>query len=133
MNADPKIVGDMLIVDDNPGDVRLLQETLKETDLDPTVHTVSDGSDAVAFLQQRGEFGDAPVPDAILLDLHLAKMDGDEVLEKMGDELKDIPVIAVSGSEEGASLKLDDIEDKVDTCLVKPVDSEDLTEVLRSQ
>lgn len=125
-------MGEILIVEDNPGDVRLIKEKLKEANLNPSLHVVSDGSDAIEFLQQRGEYRDAPRPDLVLLDLHLPRMDGDEVLEKIESDVREIPVIAVSGSEEAAALKLDDIEDEVAACLVKPVEPDDLKEVARS-
>lgn len=126
------ILGEILIVEDNPGDVRLIEEKLKETDLDPALHVVSDGPEAVAFLQQRGEYSDAPRPDLILLDLHLPRMDGEEVVEKMNSDVRDIPVIAISGSQEGAAFKLDDIEDEVAACLEKPVEPDDLREIAQS-
>ncbi|MFC7193698.1 hypothetical protein ACFQL4_02065 [Halosimplex aquaticum] len=53
-------------MEDNPGDVRLTKEMLKETDLDPTTHVVSDGVEALEFLKQQGEYFDAPRPDVIL-------------------------------------------------------------------
>lgn len=120
------------MIEDNPGDVRLTKEMLKEGGLDPTLHVVSDGPDALKFLGQRGEYSDAPRPDAILLDLHLVRMDGEEVLERMGGDAEEIPVIAISGSQEGATLKLDDIEDKVEACLVKPVDPDELKAIART-
>lgn len=121
-------LGDLLLVEDNPGDVRLTREMLKEDDLDPSVHVVSDGDEALDYLHQQGEFSDAPRPDVILLDLHLPRMDGDDVLEEMDNSLSDIPVIVLSGSRDGADLKLDDVRDKVDACMVKPLDPECLRE-----
>lgn len=125
-------MGEILLVEDNPGDVRLVEEKLKEADFDPTLHVVSDGYEAISFLERSGQHRNAPRPDLILLDLHLPRMDGDEVVERMDDTVSDIPVIAVSGSQEGATLKLDDIEDEVAACLVKPIEPDDLTDVTRS-
>ncbi|WP_225335781.1 response regulator [Halomicrobium urmianum] len=126
------IFGHVLLVEDNPGDVRLTREMLQNGELEPAIHAVSDGPEALAFLQQRGEYADAPRPDLILLDLHLSRMDGDEVLEMMADDVRDIPVVAVSGSQEGAALKLDDIEDDVEACLVKPIEPDDLKDVAKA-
>ena len=128
----PNNFGTLLLVEDNPGDVRLTKEMLKESELEPSVHVVSDGSEAVDFLRQRGEYSDAPRPDAILLDLHLPRMDGEEVVSEMGDALSEIPVIVLSGSQQGADLKLADIEDRVDACMEKPLDPDDFEEVVRS-
>ncbi len=126
------VFGDVLLVEDNPGDVRLTRELLQDGELDPTIHAVTDGPEALSFLRQRGEYADAPRPDLILLDLHLGKMGGDEVLEMMADDVPDVPVVAISGSQEGAALKLDDIEDDVAACLVKPIEPDDLKDVARA-
>ncbi|WP_226022517.1 response regulator [Halomicrobium salinisoli] len=126
------VFGDVLLVEDNPGDVRLTREMLQDGELDPTIHAVTDGPEALSFLRQRGEYDDAPRPDLILLDLHLARMDGDEVLEMMTDDVRDVPVVAISGSQEGAALKLDDVEDRVAACLVKPIEPDDLLDVART-
>lgn len=128
----PNSFDEILLVEDNPGDVRLTKEMLKEGGLDPTVHVVSDGPAAVEFLQRRGEYRDSPRPDLVLLDLHLSRMDGEEVLAELEGELRDIPVIAVSGSQQGAALKLDDLEDEVDACLEKPIQPAELDQVARS-
>lgn len=130
--SDTNIFGEILLIEDNPGDVRLTKELFKEEDVDPTFHVVSDGPDALDFLHRRGEYADAPRPDLILLDLHLTQMDGEEVLEKMNGELDEIPVIAISGSQKGATLKLDDLEDEVDACLEKPIQPDDLKAIAQS-
>lgn len=129
---DPNNFGPILLVEDNPGDVRLTKEMLKESELEPSIHVVSDGSEAVDFLRRRGEYRDAPRPDAILLDLHLPRMDGEEVVSEMGEAISDIPVIVLSGSQQGADLKLADIEDRVDACMEKPLDPDAFEEFVRS-
>lgn len=127
--AGPNAFADILLVEDNPGDARLVEEMAAESALDPTIHTVTDGADAVDFLHQRGAYADAPRPDAILLDLHLPRMDGEDVLAELTDDLEEIPTIVLSGSQQGASLKLDDVEDDVDACVIKPLDPEGLEEL----
>ncbi|ELY50964.1 response regulator [Natronolimnohabitans innermongolicus] len=124
---------DILLVEDNPGDVRLTRELLKNAEQDPTLHVVSDGDDALSFLRQTGEYRDAPRPDAILLDLHLPRMDGEEVLRELDEGLRDIPTIVLSGSQQGADLKLDDVEADVDACIEKPLSAKRLDEFARAR
>lgn len=94
---------EILLVDDNPADVRLAQEALRETSAEKkNLRVVSDGVAALDFLRRRGPWGDAPRPDLILLDLNLPKKDGREVLAeiKMDEELRAIPVIVLTTSED---------------------------------
>jgi chemotaxis family two-component system response regulator Rcp1 len=91
---------DILLVEDNPADVRLTLEAFKEGKVNNTLHVVGNGEDAIAFLKQEGKYSDAPRPDIILLDLNLPKKDGREVLEeiKTAPLLKRIPVIILTTS-----------------------------------
>jgi len=91
---------DILLVEDNPGDVRLAQEALKESKVRNKLYIVEDGVEALAFLRQQGKFSRAPRPDLILLDLNLPKKSGREVLEeiKMDETLKRIPVVILTVS-----------------------------------
>src|SRR5688500_15693923 len=86
---------EILLVEDNPGDVRLTKEALKEGKVYSNLHTCKDGVEAMEFLRRQGRFKDAPRPDIILLDLNLPRKDGREVLEeiKSDDILKRIPVV----------------------------------------
>jgi CheY-like chemotaxis protein len=89
-------------VEDNPGDVRLTKEALRESDLHHQLFVVSDGIDALAFLRQEGQYVDAPRPDIILLDLNLPRLDGRKVLGivKSDSELRYIPIIVLSTSDD---------------------------------
>lgn len=91
----------LLMVEDNPGDVRLTQEALKDSKLSNTLHVVEDGVAALDFLYRRGGYGAAPRPDLILLDLNLPKKNGREVLEeiKQDAQLKTIPVVILTTSQ----------------------------------
>jgi CheY-like chemotaxis protein len=95
---------DILLVEDNPGDVRLAQEALKDSKVSNNMIVVEDGVEAMEFLHQRGKYAKAPRPDLILLDLNLPRKNGREVLAeiKSDDNLKRIPVVVltVSGDEE---------------------------------
>jgi len=81
---------EILLIEDNPDDVRLTREALKEANVRNTIHVVSDGIKALAFLQHQGKYAQVPTPDLILLDLNLPKKDGRQVLA----EIKDIPGLA---------------------------------------
>ncbi|HZU25340.1 MAG TPA: response regulator [Bryobacteraceae bacterium] len=91
---------DLLLVEDNPGDVRLTEEALKEGRVRVNLNVVRDGADAVDFLYRRGKFRDAPRPDLILLDLNLPKKSGREVLTevKADPDLRRIPIVVMTTS-----------------------------------
>ena len=91
----------ILIVEDNPGNVGLIRETLGEIRIANDVHVVKDGQEAMEYLHHQGLFAEATLPDLILLDLNLPKKSGLEVLAeiKMDPELKKIPVIVLTSSE----------------------------------
>lgn len=92
---------EILMVEDNPGDVRLAQEALKDWKVSNALHVAEDGVAALDFLYRRGGYGAAPRPDLILLDLNLPKMNGREVLEeiKKDAQLKTIPVVILTTSQ----------------------------------
>ena len=90
----------ILIVEDNPGDVLLVREALNESNLRYDLNHVSDGEKAVNFLQHRGEYKHTFKPDLVLLDLNLPKRSGWEVFDEMRSEedLRDVPVVILSSS-----------------------------------
>ena len=92
---------DILLVEDNEGDVRLLREVLLETNRTVRLHVVADGSEAMAFLRYQGPYLEVPRPDIILLDLKMPKMDGLEVLAQVKADpwLKTIPIIVLTTSQ----------------------------------
>jgi chemotaxis family two-component system response regulator Rcp1 len=92
---------EILLVEDNPGDVRLTREALREGKVYNNLHWAKDGVEALEFLRQEGKHSAAPRPDIILLDLNLPKKDGREVLEsiKNDDRFKQIPVVILTTSE----------------------------------
>jgi CheY-like chemotaxis protein len=92
---------EILLVEDNPGDVRLTQEALKDAKVANTMHVVEDGVSALDFLYRRGAYEAVPRPDLILLDLNLPRKNGREVLEqiKQDEQLKCIPVVILTTSQ----------------------------------
>jgi chemotaxis family two-component system response regulator Rcp1 len=94
-------VAEILLVEDNPGDVRLTMEAMRESKMQNRVTVVSDGEQALDYLLRRGRFANATRPDLILLDLNLPKKDGREVLQeiKAVDELRRIPVVVLTTSQ----------------------------------
>ena len=97
---------EILLVEDNPGDVRLTQETLKDFKALNNLNVTGDGVEAMAFLRREGANAQAPRPDLILLDLNLPRMDGREVLEhiKQDAALKTIPTVILTSSEAEADV-----------------------------
>ena len=91
---------EILLVEDNAGDVRLTREALREGKVYNNLHWAKDGVEALEFLKREGKHADAPRPDIILLDLNLPKKDGREVLAviKGDDRLKQIPVVVLTTS-----------------------------------
>lgn len=123
----------ILLVEDNPGDVRLTVEALKEDKLQNNLHVVQDGIDAMAFLRQEGRYADESRPDLILLDLNLPKKDGREVLEeiKADEHLKRIPVVVLTTSQAEEDI-LKTYELHANCYITKPVNLEQFIRVVRS-
>ncbi|MGH1343966.1 MAG: response regulator [Nannocystales bacterium] len=93
---------EILLVEDNPGDILLTRKAFKSSKVLNTLHVVTDGRSALEFLRRQGKFPDAPRPDLILLDINLPGLDGHEVLAaiKDDDELCQVPVVMLTSSEQ---------------------------------
>lgn len=102
MTATVGEVVEILLVEDNPGDVRLAKEALRDTKIHNELHVVGDGVEAMAYLYREGKYSTKPRPDLILLDLNLPKKDGREVLAeiKKDNDLKRIPVVILTISKD---------------------------------
>ena len=124
---------EIMLVEDNPGDVRLTQEALKEGKMLNNLHVVGDGVEALAFLRREGEYADAPRPDVILLDLNLPKKDGREVLAevKADEDLRRIPVVVLTVSKaEEDILKTYDLH--ANCYITKPLDLDQFIKVVKA-
>lgn len=131
MAADAKVFN-ILLVEDNPGDVRLTQEAFKECATPTQIDVVKDGDAALDYLYQKGEYQDKKLPDLILLDLNLPKLNGKEVLEdiKNNDKLKAIPVIMLTTSKAATDIQ-DSYSLHVNGFIAKPLDIEEFIEAIK--
>lgn len=124
---------EILLVEDNPGDVRLMQEALKDNKLRNNLSVVSDGIEAMRFLRREGHYADAPRPDLVLLDLNLPRLDGREVLKQIKDDdaLKRIPVVVLTTSKaEEDIVKSYDLH--ANCFITKPVDLDRFIQIVRA-
>lgn len=124
---------EFLLAEDNPGDVRLTREALRESKISNNLNVVPDGVEAMAFLRREGQYADAPRPDVILLDLNLPKKDGREVLAevKADPNLRLIPVVIITSSEAEQDV-LKTYELHANCYVTKPVDLEQFIKVIQS-
>jgi CheY-like chemotaxis protein len=124
---------EILLVEDNPGDVRLTKEALKEGKVYSNLHWAKDGVEALEFLRRQGKFADVPRPDIILLDLNLPKKDGREVLSeiKNDDDLKRIPVVILTTSKAEEDV-LRSYQLHANCYVTKPVDLDKFIVVVQS-
>ena len=136
MNSSSKQSGashEVLLVEDNLGDVRLTQEAFRNVAGALRLHVASDGVEALAFLKQEGVHADAPRPDLILLDLNLPKMDGREVLAHIKEDasLKLIPTVILTTSDAEADI-VKSYQLQANCYLTKPVQLEAFEGLVRS-
>ena len=124
---------EILLVEDNPGDVRLTIEALKEGKVRNHLSVAKDGVEALDFLFRRGKFTDAVRPDIILLDLNLPKKDGREVLAeiKKDPKLRRIPVVVLTTSAADEDI-LKSYDLHVNCYITKPVDMDRFIEVVKA-
>lgn len=134
MTSSDRGVANILLVDDNPGDIRLVQETFDDGQLANELYTLTDGESALDFIHRRGEYEDAPRPDIVLVDFYMQKVDGEEVLHevKHHPDLRGVPVIILTGGDDDyiESQDLDHDADE-DAVLQKPLDLDEFFDVIR--
>ncbi|PGF17611.1 response regulator [Natrinema sp. CBA1119] len=126
-------VVDILLVEPNHGDVRLFEENFEDGKIANAVHTVSDGEAALDFVHQRGDYGDVPQPDLILLEPQLPGKSGMEVLAELKDEpvLNEIPVVVLTSSKMGEDIvRTHGLE--ADEYIRKPVETDEFVEFVQS-
>jgi two-component system, chemotaxis family, response regulator Rcp1 len=124
---------EILLVEDNPGDVDLARESLESSKIRNTLHVVSDGVEALDFLYRRGKYAAATLPDLILLDLNLPKKNGREVLAeiKSDEDLKRIPVVILTASKDEEDI-LQSYNLHANCYISKPIDLHQFVRVVRA-
>lgn len=124
---------EILMVEDNPSDVRLTIEAFKDAKVSNRMHVTVDGEDAMAFLRREGGYSNAPRPDLILLDLNLPKKNGREVLAeiKADPELKRIPVVVLTTSDDEKDI-LTAYDLHVNAYVKKPVDLDQFISIVEA-
>ncbi|MBO2449118.1 response regulator [Actinomadura barringtoniae] len=123
---------EVLLVEDDPGDVLLTTEAFEHNKVKNNLHVVNDGEQAMAFLRREDKYADSPRPDLILLDLNLPRKDGREVLEEIkGDaELRSVPVVVLTTSEADEDI-LRSYNLHANAYVTKPVDFDQFIQVVR--
>ncbi|MFI0366338.1 response regulator [Actinomadura sp. 1N219] len=131
MSAAPHPI-EILLVEDDPGDVLLTVEALEHNKVRNALHVVNDGEQAMAFLRQEGEYADVPRPDLVLLDLNLPRKDGREVLGEIKADpgLRAIPVVVLTTSEAEEDI-LRSYHLHANAYVTKPVDFDQFISVVR--
>ena len=122
---------EILLVEDNPADVRLTIEALKEAKVSHTLHVADDGIEAMSFLRQEGQYADAVRPGLILLDLNLPRKNGLDVLSEIKEDesLRSIPIVVLTTSSAESDINAAYNHD-VNAYITKPVDLNDFVKVL---
>ncbi|HEU5151757.1 MAG TPA: response regulator [Iamia sp.] len=131
MTADTRPI-DILLVEDDPGDVLITKEALEHSKVTNSLNIVDDGEQALAYLRRQGDYADASRPDLILLDLNLPRRDGREVLAevKADPDLRRIPIVVLTTSQaEEDILRSYDLH--ANAFVSKPVDFDRFVEVVR--
>jgi CheY-like chemotaxis protein len=131
----PKPAGqpiEVLLVEDDPGDVLLIREAFEFNKVHNNLHVVSDGEQALAYLRREGEHAGANRPDLVLLDLNLPRKDGREVLAevKQDDDLRTIPIVVLTTSEAEEDV-LKSYQLHANAYVTKPVDFERFVSIVR--
>jgi len=124
---------EILLVEDDPGDIELTREALADSKLLIHLHVVEDGEEAMAFLRQEGQYADGPTPDVVLLDLNLPKKDGRQVLKEIKEakDLKMIPVVILTTSSAEEDI-LKTYKLGANCYITKPVGLEQFTRVVEA-
>lgn len=124
---------EILLVEDNEGDIRLTIEAFKEAKIRNHIRVVRDGEEALTYLKKEAAYADVQTPDIILLDINLPKVDGKEVLHELKNDpmLKSIPIIMLTTSSSESDVQ-ESYLNHANSYVIKPVDLDKFMEVIRS-
>ncbi|WP_410809480.1 response regulator [Micromonospora sp. 067-2] len=122
----------ILVVDDDPGDVLMIEEALADSDVEKVIDVVSDGEEAMEFLRAEGRHLEARRPDVILLDLNMPRMDGRQVLSevKQDEDLRTIPIVVLTTSNADTDI-VGSYTLQANAYVTKPIDLDDFNDVVR--
>ncbi|MGN9778463.1 response regulator [Micromonospora sp. H33] len=122
----------ILVVDDDPGDVLMIEEALADSDVEKVIDVVGDGQEAMEFLRRTGRHAEARRPDVILLDLNMPRMDGRQVLGevKSDADLRTIPIVVLTTSNADTDI-LGSYTLQANAYVTKPIDLDDFNDVVR--
>lgn len=125
-------IAEILLVEDNPADIRLTQEALKENKMKVNLHITRDGVEAMEFLKKQNQYSTAPTPDLILLDLNMPRKDGREVLKEIKEDLllSTIPVVILTVSQAEEDILLS-YQYHVNCYIRKPLDLQQFMNVVK--
>ncbi len=131
-NSNIKVI-DILVVEDNSGDARLIKEVLNDNKIFSSFYLAKDGVEAMDFLKKKGQFKSVPKPDLIILDLNLPRKDGREVLAeiKTDEELKHIPIVIMTISQAEEDI-LKSYNLHANCYITKPIDLNQFIKVVKS-
>ena len=132
MGADSPQPVRILVVDDDPGDVLMIEEALADSDVEKIIDVVSDGEEAMEFLRAEGRHEQARRPDVILLDLNMPRMDGRQVLGavKQDEDLRTIPIVVLTTSNADTDI-VGSYTLQANAYVTKPIDLDDFNDVVR--
>lgn len=122
----------ILVVDDDPGDVLMIEEALEDSDVEKVIDVVNDGQEAMEFLRREGRHTEAHRPDVILLDLNMPRMDGRQVLGevKQDEDLRTIPIVVLTTSNADTDI-VGSYTLQANAYVTKPIDLDDFNDVVR--
>jgi len=122
---------EILLAEDNPGDVTLTKKALERGNIINNLHVVTDGVEALSYLRKEGEYADKPRPDLVLLDLNMPRKDGRDVLEEIKDDeqLRRIPVVVMTSSEAEEDI-VQSYDLHANAYLTKPIDFDGFLDVV---
>ncbi|MFU8876094.1 response regulator [Micromonospora sp. SL4-19] len=122
----------ILVVDDDPGDVLMIEEALEDSDVEKVIDVVNDGEEAMEFLRREGRHSGARRPDVILLDLNMPRMDGRQVLGavKQDEDLRTIPIVVLTTSNADTDI-VGSYTLQANAYVTKPIDLDDFNDVVR--